>query len=116
MPFVRDAIPIMIGAGVVIVPLAARILGAQTAVGLASGMGWALANVWALAALVTTSTGARHVRFLQYAGLWILKLPLLYTIGGFLALSPWSSPVGFLAGFSLWFVCLMISAFRRGHA
>ncbi|MBI3009873.1 MAG: hypothetical protein HYY57_02685 [Candidatus Omnitrophica bacterium] len=44
--------------------------------------------------------------------LWCIKLPILYGIAAVLVVSAKVSPIGFLLGFSLWFVLLMAVAFR----
>ena len=96
------------GAGVLLIPSVALVWGWRATVGVVSGMVWAWANAWALTWLVHASVHTQR-RWKQVA-LWIVKLPLLYLVGAFFLLSPWSSSLGFLVGFSLWFVMLVVSA------
>ena len=109
---IRSATRLMGYTGLVLVPLAAWVGGWRAAIGLASGMGWALANVWVMAHLVTGSLGQPRTSRWRQAVWWVVKLPLLYVLGGWLLLAPWSSPVGFLVGFSVWFVMLVVGALR----
>lgn len=90
--------------------------GPRAAVGTAGGMAWALANVAVLGALVASVTSRPSAPWSTRVGLLVVKLPVLYAAGALLAVSPWSSPVGFLIGFSLWFVLLVVSACRRAAA
>lgn len=82
------------------------------AVGLASGMLWALANAWALSQLVHVSLNGRRISWQTRVLWWIVKIPGLYALGASALLCPWSSPVGFLIGFSLWFVALIVGALQ----
>lgn len=111
MEFLQRTTRLMGWLGLILVPLTAVSCGLHAAVGLASGMVWAWANAWALARLVRSSVHVQH-RWKQVA-LWIVKLPFLYVVGALCLLSPWSSSLGFLTGFSLWFVMLVVSALHR---
>ena len=101
---------------VVVLPMAAWTLGWHVAIGLAGGILWALANAWTIGKLVKPLVSLQHRRWWKTMGLFILKIPVLYAIGAVLLLSPWSSPLGFVAGFSLWFVVLCLSALRGAAA
>ena len=114
MEFLHRTTRLMGWLGLVLVPLTAASWGLRAATGLLSGMVWAWANAWALTWLVHASVHTQR-RWKQIA-LWIVKLPLLYLIGALFLLSPWSSSVGFLVGFSLWFVMLVVSALQRTAA
>ena len=114
MDFLRRTTHLMGWFGLVFVPLTAAWFGLRAAVGLGSGMVWAWANAWALSWLVRSAMHTQR-RWKQIA-LWIVKLPLLYLIGALFLLSPWSSSLGFLAGFSLWFVMLVVSALQGAVA
>lgn len=111
MEFLHRTTRLMRWLGLGLVPLVAALCGLRAAVGLLSGMVWAWANAWALSWLVQASVQTQR-RWKQIA-LWIVKLPLLYLLGALFLLSPWSSSLGFLAGFSLWFVMLVVSALQR---
>ena len=109
----RYAVRWMGWSAVALVPAAGALAGWRAAAGLAGGMLWALANVWTLRrTLGPLATGARR-HWWQHAGWWCLKVPVLYALGGLLLLSPWGSPIGFLAGFSWWFVVLCVGALRQ---
>ena len=116
MEAIHRAARVMGWMGLLLVPAVAWLCGSRAAVGMASGMFWMLANVWTLTRLVRGSMGPQGASRWTQAALWIVKLPLLYGGGAFLLLSPWSSPLGFLAGFSLWFAALVIGALREGTA
>ncbi|MBI4341616.1 MAG: hypothetical protein HY598_04980 [Candidatus Omnitrophica bacterium] len=113
MVFVTETVHAMTWASLIMVPVAWLLGGPKAAIGVAGGMLWSLANVGALALLARIMMGTPRLSWPAHLGLWIVKIPLLYILGGVLAVSPWSSPVGFLVGFSLWFVLLMIIAARR---
>jgi hypothetical protein len=98
--------------GLVGAAAAARIWGWQAAVGVIGGVGWVLANVWAIGALVRTACGPQRRRGWKLVGLFALKLPVLYALGACLLLGAWSSPVGCVAGLSVWFVALGLIACR----
>ena len=86
--------------------------GFHSMVGVGSGILWACANATITAKLIAVGFNGSHLPWWLSVALWVLKLPVLY---GFLVLcviSPWGSPIGFLVGFSLWFVVLMASAIR----
>ncbi len=92
------------------------IFGWRTAVGVASGVCWSLANLWATTGLVQTSLQqTQRARLWKRTTLWMLKLPLLYSLGAYCIISRWSSPVGFLVGFSLWPILLCMSALRTAR-
>jgi len=112
MEFLHRTVRLIACSSLLLVPVTAAVWGPRAAVGLAGGMAWAVANTWALTGLVHASVGDSRAPWWARAGLWVLKGPLLYAAGAALAVSPWSSPVGFLAGFSCWFVCLVLSALR----
>ncbi|MBI2105075.1 MAG: hypothetical protein HYT90_05840 [Candidatus Omnitrophica bacterium] len=116
MEFLRRTVRLIAWSSLFLVPGTAAVWGPRAAVGVAGGMSWAVANAWALSGLVHASLGEARSPWWARAGLWILKVPLLYAVGAVLAVSPWSSPVGFLAGFSLWFVGLVASALREAAA
>lgn len=110
MEFLRRATRLMGWLGLILVPLAASVCGLRAAAGLLGGMVWAWANAWALTWLVDASVHAQ--RRWKRITLWIVKLPLLYLVGAACLLGPWSSPLGFLVGFSMWFVMLIVSALQ----
>jgi hypothetical protein len=112
MEFLRRALRLAAWSSLMLVPGVAIVFGWHAAVGVASGLLWALANMWVMGRLVKTSFSAQRLRGWESVSLWILKLPFLYAVGAVLLLSPWGSPLGFLVGFSLWFVCLFVSALR----
>ena len=100
----------------VLLPMAVWLVGWRAAIGLASGMLWAFANAWVLRRLVRFSLSSQRVPRGRQVLLWAVKFPVLYGVGAILLLSPWSSPIGFLVGFSLWFVLLVIGAVREATA
>ena len=110
MEFLHRTTRLMGWAGAFLVPAVSSVWGWRVGLGVVSGMGWAWANAWALTRLVSASFQPQH-RWRQLA-LWVIKLPVLYLLGAWLLVSPWSSPLGFLVGFSLWFVMLVVSAAR----
>jgi len=113
MGFVRAANRLALVTGLLLAPLAAVVWGGRAAVGLLAGLAWTLANMRLIAALSTFTLRRRLGRNRwKAAALWIVKLPVLYGLGALCLLSPWSSPVGFLAGFSLWFVALVAGAWK----
>ncbi len=116
MEFLRRTVRLIAWLSLALVPGTAAVWGPRAAVGVAGGMAWAVANTWALAWLVQASLDGARSPWWARAGLWVLKVPLLYAVGAALLLTPWGSPVGFLAGFSLWFVCLVASALRGAAA
>ena len=113
MEVIRDAAYLMGWVGLFLIPVVAVLWGVHVAVGVASGMLWALANMLVLAKLIKGSLSAPGLSRWRRAVLWVVKVPLLYLVGAFLLLSPWSSPLGFLFGFSLWFLMLVIGALRK---
>ena len=116
MDILHDALRGVMLLGMLAAPLAAGLFGWRAGVGVAGGITWAVANVWVLAKLVTTMVGASKRPWWQGAWWWVLKLPVLYGIGAVLLVSSWSSPIGFLVGFSLWFVAVVACAVRRAVA
>ena len=97
-------------------PMVAWALGWRIAVGLAGGILWALANIWVIGMLVKPLGSPQPRPWWKTAGFIVLKVPVLYAVGAVLLISPWSSPLGVLAGFSLWFVTLCLSALRGAAA
>jgi len=116
MEFLRDAARLMGWSGAVLVPIVGLRVGWTHAVGLAGGIAWVLLNAWVMSRLIQEAFVSGRPRSRRALGFWLLKLPTLYAVAAVLLLSPWSSPVGFLAGFSWWFVTLLISALRRAVA
>ena len=112
MEAIRRAARLLVWVAVFLIPVVASVYGGRAAVGVAGGMLWALANIWVLGRLIKGSLDVPRLPRWRHAVLWVVKIPLLYLLGALLLLSPWSSPVGFLAGFSLWFVMLVIGALR----
>jgi len=110
MELIRRAARLMGWSGLLLVPGVAASWGLGAALGLVGGMLWALANVWALSQLTQGSLSAQPHRRWKQVCLWLIKLPLLYLVGAWLLLNPWGSPLGFLVGFSWWFVALLASA------
>ncbi|HEX9779711.1 MAG TPA: hypothetical protein VGB20_00695 [bacterium] len=103
-------------AGLVLTAAILAVAGPRSAVGFASGLGWAVANVMAMGWLVrTTLSGARHPWW-RLAGPWLVKVPLLYAAGLMMLVAPWSSPGWFLAGFTMWFALLTGRAIREAAA
>lgn len=94
----------------VVVPTLAGTCGWRAAVGFVCGLLWALANVWVMRLLVRGWLHVPRWRIWKLAGLLVLKIPILYSLGAVLLLSPWSSPLAVLAGFSLWFLALWVRA------
>lgn len=113
MDFLSQAVRLTLLIGVVAVPVSVSVVGTRFAIGFLAGALWSLANLWALKALITRSFGFSRKPRWQKIVFAIVKFPLLYAVGGWLLLSSWSSPVGFLVGFSLWQVCLVMSAATR---
>ena len=113
MAYLRETVRLASWLSVPLLSLIMGAFGARAAVGLAAGMLWAMANVWVIGRLIRVSMGTERPQWRSVIGWWALKVPVLYVLGGVLLLSPWSSPVGFLAGFSFWFVALVVSALRR---
>lgn len=116
MQLLAQALRLTGALSLVLLPMVAGLVGWRAAIGLASGMLWALANVWVIRLLVAPLGSSHGRRWWKTAGLFVLKVPVLYTLGAFLLLSPWSSPVGFLIGFTLWFAALGLSAVRSAAA
>ncbi len=117
MVFVRQALRLMRWIGPLLVVSLGWIFGWRAAIGVASGMGWSLANLWVTTGLVQTSLQQTpRARWWGRATLWMFKLPILYSIGIYCIVSRWSSPVGFLVGFSLWPILLCMSAVRTARA
>ena len=83
------------------------------AMGMLGGVTIALANLWVLCRFVNTMVSARRVGFWRQLGWWMVKIPLIYGCIALLLISRWSSPVGFLVGFSLWFAVLCFSALKQ---
>ena len=116
MEALHRATRLMALTGLWAVPAAAWLGGWRVGAGLASGMLWAFANAWTLRQLVRSSLSSQRVSRVQQVLLWAVKFPVLYGVGAILLLSPWSSPIGFLVGFSLWFVLLVVDAVREATA
>ena len=113
MDIIRQTIRFFGWTALVLGLLTAVLFGMRAVVGLESGMAWALANVWALKRLIGGTVSASKVGFWTCAALWIVKFPVLYGLGAVLLVSSWSSSVGFLVGFSAWFLLLWINALRH---
>lgn len=107
MEFLRRAARLTLLISLILIPLSAYVISVRFALGLLAGTVWSLANLWTVKALVARTVGSRRTPRWQRVGLFAVKFPLLYGLGGWLVLSSWSSPVGFLVGFSLWQVCLV---------
>ena len=112
MAYLRRTAQLMGWSGPPLVLVVASWWGLRAAVGVAGGMLWALANAFALTWLVKETLGTQHPRRWKRIALWIVKLPVLYLVGAFLLLNPWSSPLGVVVGFSWWFVVLVAGALR----
>ena len=114
MDFIRRAAWLALGVGLAMAPIVWWLFGVRAAVGVVAGLGWAVGNMWVLARLICSSVVSvvvftrprRRVR----VSLWLLKGPVLYALGAWLVVSRWSSPLGFLIGFSMWFVLLIVGA------
>jgi hypothetical protein len=114
MEFLHRAVRLTLLISGIGVPLAVVVVGVPFALGLLGGVVWSLANLWVLKALmVRTISPPPGSRRWQNAMLFVVKFPLLYAVGGWLLLSSWGSPVGFVIGFSLWQACLVLSASVR---
>ena len=112
MPFLRNTVQLVAWSSIALVPFIFIVFGARATIGFASGTLWAMANMWAITKLTcATITSSRPSKW-RLVFLWVLKMPLLYIVAALLIISPWSSPIGFLAGFSFWFLSLVISALR----
>ena len=116
MDTIRYTARLLSWTGLFVVPVVAGVWGLRAAAGVASGMLWGLANVWALSRLVAGALGPRRAPLGIQVALWVVKIPLLYAVGAFLLLSPWGSPIGFLVGFSCWFALLFVGALRGAPA
>ena len=112
MAFLRSASHLAWGSLLVFTPLAALAWGWRAGVGFACGVLWSLANVWIITSLTRPLVHPHRMPIWNTAGLWVVKVPVLYAVGAMLILSPWSSGLAFLAGFSWWFVLLIVSAMR----
>ncbi|MBI2495586.1 MAG: hypothetical protein HYY90_04170 [Candidatus Omnitrophica bacterium] len=112
MPFLTRAFRLMGILSAALLPIVAWTWGWRAAIGLAGGMLWALANVWVNGMLVKPIGSPQRRRWWKTASLVALKVPVLYVIGAALLLGSWSSPIGFVVGFSLWFVALGLGALR----
>jgi len=110
MDFLYRAVRLTLLISLVVIPVSAPVVGVRFAIGFLAGALWSLANLWALKALITRSFGFSRKPRWQKITLAVVKFPLLYAVGCWLLLSSWSSPVGFLVGFSLWQICLVVSA------
>jgi len=110
MDFLSRAVRLTLLISLIAIPVFASVFGIRVAIGFLTGALWSLANLWALTALITRSFGFSRKPRWQKIVFAMVKFPLLYALGCWLLLSPWSSPVGFLVGFSLWQICLVVSA------
>ena len=97
----------------VLVPATWLTFGWRHAVGVGAGMVWSLANAWALTRLVRGSLASPQLPRWRQTAWWVVKLPLLYGVAALMLVSPWSSAVGFLTGFSSWFVFRVTGALRE---
>ena len=116
MQFLTRALRLLGILGVAMPPMVAWMWGWRAGLGLAGGILWALANIWVIGMLVKPLGSSQRRRWWKTASLFALKVPVLYTIGAAFLLSPWSSPLGFVVGFSLWFVALGLGALRGAAA
>ena len=116
MEFLQRTTRLVGWSGVILVPLVGLVWGARDAVGLASGLLWALANVRVLTWLVEAALDAKPQSRWSRLGMWVVKIPVLYVVVALLLLNPLGSPLGFLVGFSLWFLMLCVSALRGAAA
>lgn len=96
----------------VVLPGMCLCFGVRSMIGVGSGILWALANAVVTARLIAAGFGGSHLPWWRNAVLWAVKVPALYGLVVLCVISPWSSPVGFLVGFSLWFVVLVASAIQ----
>ena len=103
-------------AAILLAPCATALFGWRAGVGLVSGVGWMLLNVWVMRRLIEGGGGASRASRWSQAGWWMVKVPVLYALAAFCLVHPWSSPIGFLAGFTMWFVILWVQALRRSQA
>jgi hypothetical protein len=78
-----------------------------TGLGFAAGLGWGVANFWALAFLLRAATGT--VSRGRVPGLIGLKLAL-YGLGGAALLLRWFPPPALIAGFTWLLVVLVLRA------
>ncbi len=112
MVFLRLAYRLTWWFGLVLIPLTALAYGSRAALGLFSGLLWSVVNAWVIERLTQGLTGSQRQPLVKAVILWTVKVPLLYGVCALLIVSPWSSPIAFLVGLSLWFVSLMMSAIR----
>ena len=112
MTFVANTVRLVAWSAAAGLPVAALLFGWRIAIGIAGGLGLAIANAWALNGLTQTMFSPDHSGWWNKAGWWVMKIPVMYGLVGLLLLSPWSSPIGFLIGFSLWFGFLFAAALR----
>ena len=116
MDCLRETTRFMKWAACLGVPGVTALWGFRVATGLAIGVLWGLVNFWVIGKLMEPLTMTDRPGLLSRAWWWVVKLPVLYGVGVVCLLSPWSSPVGFLVGFSMWWVVLWANAFRQTSA
>lgn len=116
MEFLHDTMRLMGWTALIGLPAAAWLGSLRLAMGLAAGMGWAMANAWVMGRLIGQLMSDTRPRRVTRVAWWMLKLPVLYGVAGVLIVSPWSSAIGFVMGFSLWPVLLVVSVLRRAGA
>ena len=116
MELVQRAIHLMGWTALGLIPVAGLVGGFRVAIGLAGGIAWTLVNVWVLGRLLQPLTHGIHRRAMAHLGWWILKVPVLYGAAGILLVSSWSSAVGFIVGFSMWFLVVWLCALCGAEA
>ena len=116
MELVQRAIRLMVWTALGLIPAAGLVGGLRVSVGVAGGIAWILVNMWALSRLLQPLTSGVPRRAMAHLGWWVLKLPVLYGAAVILLVSPWSSAVGFVIGFSMWFLVVWLCALRGVRA
>lgn len=116
MDFVHQTTRAVGWAAVLLAPCATALFGWRAGVGLVSGAGWMLLNVWVIGQLIHHGMLASRQTIWSRLGWWAVKVPVLYALAACCLVAPWSSPIGFLAGFTMWFVVLWVQALRRRAA
>ena len=81
--------------------------------GFLSGLAWGLANIFVIRQLIVAVTGPGEKPKTLMAVLAVIKFPLLYVGGYFLAASGWFSIYSLLIGFSFVFVVIILKAVGR---
>ncbi len=97
-------------------PFVGLLFGWRVAIGIAGGLGVALANIWVLQGLIQAMFRSGRTGIWTQVAWWVMKIPVIYGLAILLLVSSWSSPIGFLVGFSLWFGLLFASALRSTYA